>query len=160
MQWEAIGAIGELAGAVAVVVTLIYLSAQIRQNNRNLQEATSSTINQGLMSINGRLSTDPEFSDIVLRGRADPDSLEEVEFERFRAWAMDLLNLAVYTDGIHSSHKGKALHYDMAEIVGGLYQQYPGFRAVFDSMEDSTPNDLVARFREMQALELIEGKTK
>ena len=36
MNWEAIGAIGELIAAVAVVVTLIYLATQIRQNNKLL----------------------------------------------------------------------------------------------------------------------------
>lgn len=31
MNWEAIGAIGEIMGALAVVSTLLYLSVQIRQ---------------------------------------------------------------------------------------------------------------------------------
>ena len=34
MNWEAIGAVAEALGALAVVVTLIYLSTQIRQNSR------------------------------------------------------------------------------------------------------------------------------
>jgi hypothetical protein len=32
MNWEAIGAIGELIGAVVVVVSLVYLAAQVRQD--------------------------------------------------------------------------------------------------------------------------------
>ncbi len=40
MNWEAIGAIGELLGAAGVIATLGYLAFQIRQNNRHLaQEA-------------------------------------------------------------------------------------------------------------------------
>ena len=35
MNWEAIGAIGEVLGAAAVVVTLGYLAVQIRQNTHN-----------------------------------------------------------------------------------------------------------------------------
>lgn len=34
MNWEAIGAVGEIIGAVAVVVTLFYLALQIRQSTR------------------------------------------------------------------------------------------------------------------------------
>ena len=34
MNWEAIGAVGELAGGVAVIATLIYLALQIRQTNK------------------------------------------------------------------------------------------------------------------------------
>ena len=37
MSWDAIGAIGELVGAAAVVVTLVYLALQVRQNNRLMQ---------------------------------------------------------------------------------------------------------------------------
>ena len=35
MNWEAIGAIGEIVGALAVVTTLLYLSVQIRQYQRS-----------------------------------------------------------------------------------------------------------------------------
>ncbi len=34
MNWEAIGAIGEIVGALAVIVTLIYLALQIRYTHR------------------------------------------------------------------------------------------------------------------------------
>jgi hypothetical protein len=34
MEWTALGAIGELVGGVVVVITLIYLAAQIRQNTK------------------------------------------------------------------------------------------------------------------------------
>jgi len=40
MNWDAIGAIAELFGAAAVLVTLVYFSLQIRQSNR-LAEAES-----------------------------------------------------------------------------------------------------------------------
>ncbi len=33
MNWDAIGAIGEIVGALAVLATLIYLAVQIRQNS-------------------------------------------------------------------------------------------------------------------------------
>ncbi len=36
MNWEAIGAIGEILGAAGVIVTVGYLAFQIRQNNRHL----------------------------------------------------------------------------------------------------------------------------
>ncbi|MFC1579149.1 hypothetical protein ACFL3Y_02045 [Pseudomonadota bacterium] len=40
MNWDAIGAVAEVFGAAAVLVTLIYLSLQIRQSN-SLAEAQS-----------------------------------------------------------------------------------------------------------------------
>jgi len=34
MTWNALAAIGEIVGAIAVVVTLLYLAQQIRQSTR------------------------------------------------------------------------------------------------------------------------------
>lgn len=36
MTWEAIGAVGEILGAIAVFCSLIYLALQVRQNSRNV----------------------------------------------------------------------------------------------------------------------------
>ena len=40
MNWEAISTVAEIVGATAVVISLIYLAAQIRQNNRRVEEQT------------------------------------------------------------------------------------------------------------------------
>lgn len=37
MNWEAIGAIGEVLGAIFVFATLVYLSLQVRSNSRQLK---------------------------------------------------------------------------------------------------------------------------
>ena len=37
MNWEALGAIAELLGAIGVIATLGYLATQIRQNSKLLQ---------------------------------------------------------------------------------------------------------------------------
>jgi len=41
MNWEAIGAIGEVGGAVAVIATVIYLARQIRQNTSALRSTAT-----------------------------------------------------------------------------------------------------------------------
>ena len=46
MNWETIGAVGEVAGAIGVVVTLIYLSVQIRQNTRALDQSRIVNLSQ------------------------------------------------------------------------------------------------------------------
>jgi hypothetical protein len=38
MDWNAIGAVGELLGSVGVLITLVYLAVQIRQNTDSLAE--------------------------------------------------------------------------------------------------------------------------
>jgi hypothetical protein len=39
MDWDAVGAIGEIVGAVAVVLTLVVLIFQVRNSNRTMQES-------------------------------------------------------------------------------------------------------------------------
>lgn len=43
MNWEAIGAIGEIVSAIAVFVSLIYLAVQIRQNTRQIVNSIDAT---------------------------------------------------------------------------------------------------------------------
>ena len=41
MNWEALGAISELLGAIGVVVTLLYLSRQINRNSKQLEGSST-----------------------------------------------------------------------------------------------------------------------
>jgi hypothetical protein len=43
LDWNAVGAIGEMLGGSAVVVSLIYLSFQVRQNTRALRASSTDT---------------------------------------------------------------------------------------------------------------------
>lgn len=150
MTLEELGDLGQLIAAIATVVTLIYLTTQIRQNNKALAEATSASINSSYASINSRISSDGEFAELFLRGRRDLQSLNPVEVERFRAMVQDILNVSVYVDGLQSSHKVQTLHFDAFNVITGLYHTYPGIRDVVDSLEASTPRNLVQRIRQAQ----------
>jgi hypothetical protein len=61
VNWEAIGAIGELVGASAVIGTLAYLSIQIRQTNLIAREQAHYHMLQNQISYYDRLAQDPEY---------------------------------------------------------------------------------------------------
>ena len=70
MNWNAIGAVGEILGAIAVVITLIYLAGQLRQNSLQLRLASSQTAGQNYSgNIIGVLS-DPDKLELFRRGLA------------------------------------------------------------------------------------------
>jgi len=46
VNWEAVGAIGEVVGAAAVLVTLLFLLRQLRQNTHSLDESRRATVSQ------------------------------------------------------------------------------------------------------------------
>lgn len=52
MNWDAIGAIGEIVGAIAVVATLIYFAIQMRQYTTGLRSATFNATMQEFNQIN------------------------------------------------------------------------------------------------------------
>lgn len=51
MNWEAIGALGELAGAIAVVASLIYVGFQLKQNTSAIRGERYSSINSQLVNV-------------------------------------------------------------------------------------------------------------
>jgi hypothetical protein len=52
MNWEAIGAVGEVAGAIGVIATLGYLAVQIRHNTRSVRAASRLDIASGWRAHN------------------------------------------------------------------------------------------------------------
>ena len=83
MNWDAAGAIGEIVGAVAVVVTLIYLAIQIRQNTESTRTAAETAISQNLAGWLAQGVTDPELGRLYDVAVTDPESLSEEEARRF-----------------------------------------------------------------------------
>ncbi len=85
MNWEAVGAIGEVLGAIGVIVTLVYLAAQIRQNTRSLGTEAYGRALDRVTTVQGRLAEHPELTNILLRGAPDKGSLSATERAQF-AW--------------------------------------------------------------------------
>ena len=83
MNWTALGALGQLAAAVAVLITLVYLAQQVRQSNRqNLLSAfrhTYDSLNEWALAV----AESGEVAAIVLRGRQSYNDLGDIERFRF-----------------------------------------------------------------------------
>ena len=84
MNWEAIGAVGELVGALAVLVTLVYLSMQIRQNTKSVQAAAVDSANSQVSRCREVIFADAEVANMFRRGNQDPASLSEDDAIRYR----------------------------------------------------------------------------
>ena len=93
MNWDAIGAIAELLGAVGVIASLVYLATQIRhgqeqmdRNTRALRAGTYQQFQQGLKGTMLCQMTDPELGAIVAKGTTDFEKLNDDEMRRFAIW--------------------------------------------------------------------------
>jgi hypothetical protein len=94
LNWDMVGALGELIGAAAVVLTLVYLARQVREASQEAQRNRFAHLNGEISRVADSWGADAEISDIVFRGLADPVSLTPHEafrfnssvFRMFRAW--------------------------------------------------------------------------
>jgi hypothetical protein len=82
MNWAAIGALGEVAGAIAVVATLFYLASQIRQNTNALKAGSRRTALEGGHTILFSLVENPNIvADIIKPGELDDE--EKIRLSAF-----------------------------------------------------------------------------
>jgi hypothetical protein len=88
MNWQALGAIGELVGALAVFVTLLYLAIQLRLNTKALRSSTFQDISVSTAMNMQLIATTPGMSELILKAQAGLDALNEEERIRFGAMIM------------------------------------------------------------------------
>ena len=87
MNWDAIGAIGEVVSGVAVIATLIYLALQLRQYSDGLNSATIQQNMLAFNEINMMLAADVALAEIIERGNEAPETLSIDEL-RMYSWTM------------------------------------------------------------------------
>ena len=83
MNWEAVGAIGQVVGAVLVGVTLIYLALQLRQNTSALKSSTFVAISTSMGSTMEVLATHSDLSPLLIKAESGLDEFSAAERARF-----------------------------------------------------------------------------
>ena len=96
-----LGALGELLGSIAVLATLVYLSVQVRQNTRSMDESKklalaqtyqmrSDALQMMLVQAADSKHIGPIISKLTSAGYPEDigalEQLSEVERQRFRLW--------------------------------------------------------------------------
>ena len=84
MNWDAVGAIGEIVGALVVVITLGYLAIQIRQNTKAVQASALDSSIQAASAIRSHILNSEEVAEIYRLGSLNPTELSETQIVRYR----------------------------------------------------------------------------
>jgi hypothetical protein len=84
--------LGQIIGAIAVVISLIYVAMQIRQNTNAVRAATAQSVHEHFASWYHLLASDESLSQIVIDGLKDYVSLSEKDKARFVATFMAFLS--------------------------------------------------------------------
>src|SRR5215471_2832230 len=77
--------LGQIIGAIAVVVSLVYVALQIRQNTNAVRAATSQSVHEHFANWYNSLARDASLSKIVIDGLRNYGSLSETDKVRFVA---------------------------------------------------------------------------
>ena len=86
MNWEAIGAIGEILGALAVVATLGYLAVQVRYTRDAWRRQNERDMLDGVTESSRIMIEQPGLPEILLRAQDDYMALNEEEKIRYHMW--------------------------------------------------------------------------
>ena len=138
MSLEDLGNIAELVAAIAVLVSLIYLALQIRQNTEQIKQSIlsvrASAFDTSLSSSAGfivNIAQDPDLADIYRRGLIG-ESLNETEWIRFR---FVISNLFGHYEHLYYQHRAGLAEPEYWESRAANMEWYfaqPGWRAYWD----------------------------
>jgi len=104
VNWEAVGAIAEILGAIAVIATLGYLAIQIRENTRSTTASIYQSAMDGCVELNRTLS-EVDVGELYFKATTNLESLSEVELYRamnlHRMWLAHVYKLfRLYERGV------------------------------------------------------------
>jgi hypothetical protein len=83
VNWQAISAIGQIVGAIAVVISLIYVASEVRRNTRATHLAAIRSVHDAFNRWIQQIAEHPHLTEVYNRGIHDFESLEGTDLIRF-----------------------------------------------------------------------------
>lgn len=144
MDWELVGAIGQVVAAVGLVPTLIYLAIQVREQNRAHRRASLDLLSTQWSEITRTVNESQEFAQIYLQGLQDLESLDSVSRLRFGAYLLRVFRYwdgvyFHYSDGVMPAQHWLAIKRQMQDVIA-----YPGVQAWWESRKHWYSDDFIS----------------
>jgi hypothetical protein len=142
MSLSDLASIGSLVSAIAVIISMIYLSVQVRQAHRNQQ----ASIRQGRSMRIVNLFTaviNPSVADAVAKGIAGAEDISSTQFEQFTYYCMAQISHA--EDSFYQHHDGLLNDAAFETFVSVLKSWFrsPGTRAVWKRARNAYAGEFV-----------------
>jgi len=143
MDLNALGNIGEFVGAIGVIISLIYVSVQLRQNTKAVRATAYQEVSQNSVELLSLIIADAEMAEIWGRGLdAGEDSLTTTE--RFR-WHAMLLATFRHWDNLNYQYRNGTLDHEIWKSYQFMIRSYlvrPGFRDWWRRHQDAFSSSL------------------
>jgi len=150
MNWEAIGAIGEVVGALGVIVSLIYLATQIRRSDQTARAESIRSVLDGYRERSVVHSfTNPDVPDLFAKGLTDFDTLDASEKRRFFYLFAENIFQVQQAMELHQSGLLPKIDYEAWLYYTATLVQTPGGKKVWPHIAVTitpTIRDVIDRF--------------
>jgi hypothetical protein len=105
MTLQDLANLGEVIGAIAVIVSLIYLAVQIRENTQAMRRAATQDIHRSLNDQTRCLVESPDLAALYFKASQRPEELtgeERFRFQFLLAYVLSNFELAIeyYREGL------------------------------------------------------------
>ena len=136
INWDAIGAIAELVGAIAVVTTIGYLAVQIRQTNKAAESDTLNELHNKFNELNALLLNNSELHALLTK----KDALSDFEKERVYTFANMQANIWINVQNAYDNGQiNRTLFDGMSNDVSFTVERFPNIRPFFDDWLNAYP---------------------
>ena len=92
MNWEIIGAIAEAVAAIAVVITLVFVARDIRQNSKSLSMSALRDTTAHWNHWSDMLASSGDLADVVAKGNESYSNLTASERLRYGAYVQSFFD--------------------------------------------------------------------
>ena len=113
MDLQNLTQIAAIVSSIAVVVSLIYASVQLRHNTRALMATTYNAVTSNSLALLSPMTGSPEFSESLHRAHANPETLTPAERMRFDAVVLTVFR---HWDNLYYQFRSGTLDREMWEI--------------------------------------------
>ena len=93
MNWDAIGALGEIIGALAVVISVIYLSLQIKQNTAATRSLAHQEHFNAAQEFNSVIAASSELADLIVKANDENENITPSERIRLQHHYINVFTL-------------------------------------------------------------------
>ena len=139
MNWDAIGAVAESVGALAVLITLVYLTIQVRVGNKQRELEALRHNWDGLNGMCELFSESTEKASIVIRGRESLKNLTPEEYLVFEFIHIRIPNTIEiwYMQLMETSSPGEYRDQQLENIRGVItyFFNYEGTLAIWEKVK-------------------------
>ena len=134
MNWNAMGAVGEILGAIAVIATLVYLARQVSQSVGVARASQNRTLLESYEDYNDLVFTHPTVAELLAGLEQEGAVTSAAENIRVRHLTYRLMNFYMSVQTAYNNGQLGAAEFAIYKLdVESTLDHYPGLMPYFES---------------------------